>query len=33
MLSDLKTPPLQLLKRYFSDLVKTYGQKDGFLGA
>jgi len=27
VLSDLKTPPLQRLKRYFSDLVKTYGQK------
>jgi TetR/AcrR family transcriptional regulator, transcriptional repressor for nem operon len=27
VLSDLKTPPLQRLKRYFGDLVKTYGQK------
>ena len=27
VLGDLKTPPLQRLKRYFSDLVKTYGQK------
>ena len=27
VLSDLKTPPLQRLKRYFSDLVRTYGQK------
>ena len=27
VLGDLKTPPLQRLKRYFSDLLKTYGQK------
>ncbi|WP_263354895.1 TetR/AcrR family transcriptional regulator [Acidicapsa acidisoli] len=27
VLNDSKTPPLKRLKRYFSDLVKTYGQK------
>jgi TetR/AcrR family transcriptional repressor of nem operon len=27
VLSDLKTPPLKRLKRYFRDMVKTYGQK------
>jgi len=27
VLRDLKMPPLQRLKRYFSDLVKTQGQK------
>jgi TetR/AcrR family transcriptional repressor of nem operon len=27
VLGDLKTRPLQRLRRYFSDLVKTYGQK------
>lgn len=27
ILRDLRTPPLQRLKRYFSDLVKAHGQK------
>jgi TetR/AcrR family transcriptional repressor of nem operon len=27
VLSDLNTPPLKRLKRYFRDLVKTYGQE------
>jgi TetR/AcrR family transcriptional repressor of nem operon len=27
VLSNLKTPPLKRLKRYFRDLVKTYGQE------
>ena len=26
VLNDLKTPPLKRLKRYFTDLTKTYGQ-------
>jgi TetR/AcrR family transcriptional regulator, transcriptional repressor for nem operon len=32
VLDDVKTPPLKRLRRYFSDLVKTYGQKGAIPG-
>ena len=32
VLDDMKAPPLKRLRRYFSDLVKTYGQKGAIPG-
>jgi TetR/AcrR family transcriptional repressor of nem operon len=32
VLNDTTTPPLKRLRRYFSDLVKIYGQKGAILG-
>jgi TetR/AcrR family transcriptional repressor of nem operon len=32
VLNDTTTPPLKRLRRYFSDLVKTYGQKGAIPG-
>jgi TetR/AcrR family transcriptional regulator, transcriptional repressor for nem operon len=32
VLGDMKAPPLKRLRRYFSDLVKTYGQKGAIPG-